>query len=194
MKKLIHLNTLVSIGIASLLLLQPGKVPAQDRPDNFDPEQMRQRMLERMRDQFEVKDDAEWKLISERITKVMEARRAVGGPGGFRGFGPPGGPGGPPPADADDAPDRARGGPGEAGASGFRGGPGGFNRESNVQAESLRKAIESKASAAELKAKMAEVRTVRQKAEADLQKAQEDLRQILSLRQEATALSLGLVK
>ena len=41
---------------------------------------------------------------------------------------------------------------------------------------------------------MAEVRTVRQKAEADLQKAQEDLRQILSLRQEATALSLGLVK
>ena len=58
---------------------------------------------------------------------------------------------------------------------GFRGGPGGFNREPNVHAESLRKAIESKASADELKAKMAEVRTARQKAEGDLQKAQEDL-------------------
>ncbi len=34
---------------------------------NFDPAQMRQRMAERMREQFGVKDDTEWKLISERI-------------------------------------------------------------------------------------------------------------------------------
>src|SRR5205085_10144167 len=98
MKKIIHRSTLAALGISSLLLLQPGKLAAQEPPDNFDPQQMRQRMLERMRDQFDVKDDAEWKLISERITKVMEARRAMGGLGGFRGFGPPGGPGGPPPA------------------------------------------------------------------------------------------------
>jgi len=56
---------------------------------------MRQRMLERMRDQFDVKDDAEWKAISQRIEKVMQARRSVGGGGGPGGFGMSGGPGGP---------------------------------------------------------------------------------------------------
>src|SRR5262245_27737110 len=72
---------------------------AQNQRGNFDPEQMRQRMMERMREQFDVKDDAEWKLIEERITKVMEAQRAtrsfagMGGFGGRRGGGP-GGPGG----------------------------------------------------------------------------------------------------
>ena len=50
-------------------------------------------MMDRFREQFEVKDDDEWKLIQDRIEKVMEARRAAGGFGGM-GFGRPGGPGG----------------------------------------------------------------------------------------------------
>src|SRR5688500_7436201 len=79
---------------------------AQDgnRPD---PEQFRQRMAERMREQFGVTDDAEWKIIEGKIQKVTEARRAAGG-GGFAmgGFG------------------GRRGGPGGDGNRGERGGGG----------------------------------------------------------------------
>src|SRR6266496_4355818 len=93
MKTLARLTTVSALGLAASLLASVGHLAAQDRPGpgNFDPEQMRQRMQERLREQFEIKDDAEWKPISQRIATVMEARRAVGGPGGF---GPPGAPGG----------------------------------------------------------------------------------------------------
>ncbi len=177
-------------------------------PGNFDPAQMRQRMLERLREQLEVKDDAEWNLLSQRIQKVMEARRALGGPGGPGGFGMMG-PGGPPPRtdgaapgqdgpppggpDQPGGPDVA-GGPGGQGGPGGPGGPGGFNRTSSPEVEALRKAVEAKASTAELKAKLAEVRAARQQKEADLTKAQEDLKQLLSVRQEAVAVMFGLVK
>lgn len=56
---------------------------------NMTPEQMRARMMERVREQFGVKDDAEWKVISERVEKVGAARREMGG-----GMGMPGGRGG----------------------------------------------------------------------------------------------------
>ena len=56
---------------------------------NITPEQMRARMMERVREQFGVKDDAEWKVISERVEKVGAARREMGG-----GMGMPGGRGG----------------------------------------------------------------------------------------------------
>src|SRR5581483_10432631 len=68
--------------------------PGQGR-GNFDPEQMRQRMMDGYREALEVKDDDEWKLISERITKVTEAARSLRTGGGFpgrtRGGAPPGG-------------------------------------------------------------------------------------------------------
>src|SRR5687768_10316220 len=37
---------------------------------NFDPEQMRQRMMERYKEMLEVKTDDEWKVIEGRIQKV----------------------------------------------------------------------------------------------------------------------------
>src|SRR5690242_14508981 len=60
------------------------------RRGGFNPEDMQARLRER----FEVTDDEEWKLISDRITKVNELRR--NGPGGgammaFAGRGPQGG-------------------------------------------------------------------------------------------------------
>jgi hypothetical protein len=191
---------LLVLGLAALAtaLATTGNLRAQDRPQNFDPEQMRQRMMERLREQFAPKDDAEWKIISDRLTKVMDARRALGGPGGFGP--PPGGPGGlRPPRDGN--PDGA----GQArpsrdgdqnGPDRFRApaGPGGFNREPDPDAEALRKAIEAKASPEEIKAKLAKVREARKEKEAKLEKAQEDLRQVLSLRQEATAVTMGLLK
>ncbi len=210
------------------LLVGTGNLRAQDqaRP-NFDPEQMRQRMLERIRGQLEVKDDSEWKIISERIGKVQQARRAVGGPGGFPGgmggFPPPGGfpPGGPggqggqggPGGPGDQGGLGGPGGPGgqgdqggpggpggfggPGGPGGFPGGPGGppgFNREPNPEMDALRQAIQAKASGADLKAKLTQLREARKKKEADLEKAQEDLRQVLSVRQEAIAVTLGLLR
>src|SRR2546428_8804650 len=82
-------------GVATLMSLNPNPASAQDRQGgrgNFDPEQFRQRMMERYREQLEVKSDEEWKVLETRIEKVMDARReigALGGPGGF-GRGPGG--------------------------------------------------------------------------------------------------------
>jgi hypothetical protein len=82
----------------------------QNRPGRGDPAQMMQRMKESMG----VTNDDEWKIISERMTKVMEARRASMSGGFGRG---------------------GRGGPG--------GGPGG-DQATNPTADALQKAIDSK--------------------------------------------------
>jgi hypothetical protein len=202
-----------ALGSAAWLLLGAGNISAQDQPPqgNFDPAQMRQRMLERVREQLEVKDDAEWKAIAERIEKVMQARRSMGGGGGPGGLGFPGG----------------RGGPGGPGGQGFAGGPppqggpggldsfgppdggpppspeglqgrspgtGGIGRETSPELDALLKALDNKASATEIKAKLADLRAARKKKEAELEKAQDNLREILSARQEAVAVTLGLLK
>lgn len=136
---------------------------------NFDPAQMRQRMMERMREQFGVKDDAEWKLISERIEKVNDARRETAGRGMGMMFG--GGRGG-----------------------GQGGGRGGFGGEPSPEQDALQKAIESNAPAEEIKTKLAKYRASQKDKEAKLAKAQDDLRQVLSVKQEATAVLMGLLK
>ena len=156
--------------IAALSFLGIGILSAQNQsaPGDFDPAQQRQRMMDRYREQLEVKDEAEWKIIVDRITKINENRRFGGG----RGLGGPGG-----------------GGPGGPGG----GGGGGFNRPSDPNAEALQKAIESKASAEEVKAKLAQLRAARKEAEAKRLQAQEELRVLLSVRQEAIAVQLGLL-
>ena len=68
-----------------------------------------------------------------------------------------------------------------------------MNRESGPEMDSLRKAVESKAANSELKAKIAELREARKRKQDDLSKAQDDLRQVLSVRQEAIASTLGLL-
>jgi hypothetical protein len=47
------------------------------RRANFNPADVQARRMSRLRERFEVTDDAEWQLISDRITKVMELRRSV---------------------------------------------------------------------------------------------------------------------
>ncbi len=165
-------------------------------------------MSDRMREQFGVTDESEWKVIFERINKVMEARRGTGGgfggPGGFGGgmMRPPGGPGNRPGGDSQGpgAPPAqgGPGGPGVPGAGGFGAGPGGpggppFMRVSSPEEEALRKGIEAKASNEELKALMAKVQAAHEKNKAALAKAQEELKQVLSLQQEAVATSMGLL-
>src|SRR5437867_4470733 len=180
MKKLNHVLALASV--AAVLCLSAGRLAAQEQQQvrqrqgrgNFDPEQMRQRMMERYKEQLEVKDDDEWKLISERIEKVTTARREVGMGGGMGGFafGRAGRPGG------------GAGGPGDGGAGG-PGGRRGFTAELSPEAEALQKAIEAKAPSEEIKAKLAKYREARKEKEAKLEKAQDDLRKVLTARQEA---------
>ncbi len=148
---------------------------------NFDPAALQQRMMEGIRERLEVKDDGEWGLIAERITKVMESRLATaGGFGGFRGGPPGGGPGGAPPDGGDNNNRTSR------------------TRTSSAtpdpDAEALQKAIEAKAPADEIKAKLAKYRDSRKDNEAKLEKAQDELRAVLTVRQEAQAVLMGLLK
>jgi hypothetical protein len=184
-------TTVLSLGTANLAAQaqQPqGQQQQRQGRGNFDPEQMRQRMMDSYRERLEVKGDDEWKIIQERIQKVTDAQRDVrafsgGGFGGFgRGGGRPGGDG------------NAPGGNDQGARRGGRGGFGGFGGEPSPEVEGLQKAIESKASADELKSKLAKVREARKDKEAKLEKAQDDLRKVLSVRQEAGAVLAGLLK
>jgi len=115
------------------------------------------------KEQLEFKDDAEWKAVQPLLQKVMDARMAT-----FRGaFG------------------------GRRGGGGPGGGGGGNN--SNPEADALQKAIDSKATDAELKAAVAKVMEARKAKQADLEKAQNDLRKVLTIRQEAKGISIGLL-
>lgn len=147
-----------------------GGGPGGPGGGNFDPEQMRQRMMERLREQFGVKDDEEWKIISERIEKVNVARREVGGGRGMAMFG------------------GGRGGPGGGG------GRGGFGGEPSPEAAALQSAIENNASADDIKAKLAKYRESQKAKEEKLAKAQDELRQVLSVKQEAAAVLTGYLK
>ncbi len=145
---------------------------------NFNPQEMQARMLAGLRDRMEVKDDEEWKVISERIAKVAELRRnAPGGPGMMMmGRGPGGGgPGGP---------GRDEGG---SGRGGFR--PGGGSAEMTALASALRDKLPD----AEIKSRLDRLRDQRKDSEAKLARAQEELRAVLTMRQEAMAVMAGLL-
>ena len=180
------LNRILALaGVTTLIAAGAGSAIAQERQDrpgrgNFDPEQMRVRMMERYRETFEVKEDAEWKLIEGRITKVTDARREMGG---GRGFGGPGGPGG-------------RRGGGDAGGGGDQGADRrrSFFGEPSPEADALQKALEAKAPADEIKTKLAKYRESQKAKQANLEKAQAELRQVLSVKQEANAVLMGLLQ
>ena len=141
---------------------------------NFDPAQAQQQMMDRMREQFGVTDDAEWKLISDRLTAVTEVRRAATPGGGFGGFGGRGGPGGP--------------GGGQGGQGGGRQG-----RTASPEQDALRQAITDNLPDAEIKSRLARVREVRKANEEKLAKAQEELRAVLTMRQEAILVMAGML-
>lgn len=184
--KLLMKNLFKKIAVATALLSCCTTISnAQDGQNRrgegrFDPEEMRQRMAERMREQFGITDDAEWKIIEGKIQRVTEARRAVGGGMAFGGTGGFGG--------------RRGGGDGDNGGGQRSRRFGGIGGEPSPEVEDLRKAIEAKASADEIKTKLVKVREARKANEAKLEAAQEDLRKVLSVRQEAVAVMMGLLK
>jgi hypothetical protein len=163
--------------LAVVALCNFVNVSAQDRPNrgnrgNFDPEQMRERMMTRVREEMDVKDDADWKPISVRVEKVMEARREAGNNGMGMLFRP------------------RRQGNDQGGDNNNRRR---FGPEPSPEAEALQKAIESKASNDEVKSRLAKYREAQKAKHEKLEKAQEDLRKVLTTRQEAVAVMLNLL-
>lgn len=164
-------------------LTSTASAQEQRQRGNFNPEEMRARMAERMRELLDVKNDDEWKLIQARLEKVTEAQREVRSLNGdfrllFSRSGDQGGGG--------DQGGRTRG-PGGPGGSPFGGTP-------NPDAEAFSKAVQNKAPTEELKQRMARVREARKNAEAKYDKAADDLRQVLTVRQEATLVAIGTLK
>ncbi len=154
----------------------------------------RQRMNDRLKAALKASDD-EWAVIQPLLEKVQTAQRATmagrfGGFGGFgrRGGGGPGGPGG--------------GGPGGPGGGGSapEASPGAspsnrWARFSSPEADALRTALQSDStSPEEIKAKLQALRDARKKAAADLDDARENLKKVLTLRQEATLVQIGILE
>jgi hypothetical protein len=148
----------------------------------FDPEQMRQMMEQRMKEMLGATDE-EWKVLGPRVMKVQELNRQTSGPGRgmmMFGRGMRGGPGGP-------------GGPG----GNQPGGPMGTNREltetEKIQ-EQLQTLLEDTTSTPDkIKEQLTKLRAAREKDKAELAKAQKSLREVLTLRQEATLVLMGML-
>jgi hypothetical protein len=147
----------------------PGGPDNQSRaggpPGGFDPAQFQQQMLEQTRKNLSVTNDAEWTAIKPLVQKVMDARREARPGGGMRMFGPPGGPNG-------------------------RGGPEG---QVSSEQQALQKAIEANAPVAEIKAALTKCRSAHLDKQAKLESAQNDLKNVLSVKQEAQAVLMGLL-
>ncbi len=191
-RKAISIGTvgcLVTLLAAGLSLAQPqergnrGQGPGGERGmRNFDPERMQQMMQQRMQEQLGV-SDAEWTILGPRLMKVMNLNRQVSaGPGGmFRmGVGRRGGPQG------------AQAGPGARGPRGPFGQ--GEPTEVDKASDALQTTLENTAATPEeIKAKLTALRAAKEKAKAELATAQKELREVLSLRQEAQLVLMGML-
>jgi hypothetical protein len=180
-------NALIAGGCAVVLALGTNTVMAQGQGGrgNFDPAQMKQRMMDDMKDQWEIKDDAEWTAIEGKLGKVIDARGEVMASTMRGAFGRGGG--------------GRRGGGGGGNADDNNGGQrqrqrgGGMFGTPSAAVEALQKAIDDKAPTAEIKAKLKAVQDEKKDKEAKLAAAQEDLRGVLNTRQEAIATLRGLL-
>jgi hypothetical protein len=133
----------------------------------------RQEWMQRARDRMsaELKErlganDEEWAVIRPRLEKVSElrVRSAMGGGFGFRGRGSDGGAGDRPVSEID------------------------------AKSRALREAIDANASPEKLKQAMTELRAARQKQQAEAKAAADHLREVLSLKQEAVLVSMGILE
>jgi len=138
----------------------------QNRRGNFDPAQMRERFMNSIKEQLKADDD-EWKVLSPKIEKLMTAQRDARTGGG--GFG------------------RRPGG-----------GGGGDNQPTTPVAKAsadLRTVLENKVTPAEdIAKKLAALREARDKARADLAAVQKELKEVLTQRQEAVLVTMGMLE
>jgi hypothetical protein len=157
------------------LLLPAAVSQAQNnnnqRRGNFDPAQARERYLTSIKERLGASDD-EWKVLQPKLEKVMTAQRegragfGFGGGGGRRGGGGNGG------GDQPQQPTTAVG----------------------TASQDLNKALESKDTPAEeIAKKLTALREAREKAKADTAAAQKELKEILTPRQEAVLVTMGML-
>jgi len=132
---------------------------------NFDPAQMQQRMMERIQESMGFTNDTDWNAVQPLVQKVMDARRDTmsGMFGAFR----------------------------RGGRNG--GGNGGPEGQSNPEREALQQAVDSGAPAAQIKSALDKYRTAQKAKQAKLEQAQADLKAVLSQKQEAAAVLMGLL-
>jgi hypothetical protein len=176
------LATVATVWLSGATLLAQerefGGPPGGGPGGNFDPAQFRQRMMEQVRKNLSVTNDEEWGAIQPLIQKVMDARREAFMGGGM-GMGM--GPGGPPPGGG-------QGGPPPDG------GRGGFGPQPSAEQQALQKVISGNAAVPQIKDALAKFRAARKDKQAKLEAAQADLRNVLTLKQEAQAVLMGLLQ
>ena len=194
------LNRIITLGaMAAMLAISTTSLLAQDNNNagdnnggqrrnrqgggpgggNWDPAQMQQRILDRTQEQLGFTNDTEWAAVKPLVQKVLEARFAAGS-GGMRGmFG-----GG-----------RSRGGTNSSNgdqASTTRQRPT-FGGQPNPEQEALQKAIDDNAPSSQIKDLLAKYKASQKAKQAKLEAAQADLKAVLTSKQEAQAVLLGLV-
>jgi Spy/CpxP family protein refolding chaperone len=151
-----------------------------DRADrgnrNFDPAEMRERMLDGIRNQLQLGDD-EWDVLKPKLERVIDAQREVRGgmmgmAGGFGGRGGRGGQDGNRPVD-----------------------PPANESELAKATRELRAAIRDENATTDLiKQKLEAYRTARKAAEAELETARQELKAVLTPRQEAQFVLTGMLE
>jgi len=146
-------------------------------------EQFRQRMNERLKAALKVSDD-EWGVIQPLLEKVQTKMREsmstrFGGMGGGRRW-----------------IQNSQGGQGGNAASNNGGEPRSRpERPKSPEMEALQKALESEGTSPdELKVKLQALRDARKKSATELEQAQDDLRKVLTQRQEATLVMMGMLQ
>ncbi|MGD0770655.1 MAG: hypothetical protein ABSB42_20930 [Tepidisphaeraceae bacterium] len=187
----------------------PGGPPGG--PPDF--AQMRQRMEERLKERLGATDD-QWPALRAKIEAVQQLQRELHprppfGPGGPRGNGGPGNRGGPngnvrggpggPNSDARGGPDGPGpgGGPPDDPANMGPGGPGGPTANSTLlkAVDELNKLLRTEdAKPDDIKAAIAKLRDERANVKTELTKAQTDLQSVVSTRQEAILLTMGILE
>ena len=195
------------LSVAGLSLAQappqgqgPGRGPGAGQGQGgqrFDPEQMRQRMMERVKEEMGV-GDKEWGAIQPALEEVMNLNREVGGGGmfgrRFRGGPGAGGPGGGPGGGGPAGGGPAGGGPAGGGAGGGGADQGPPQTAVGKATQDLQTTLQNKdATADEIKAKVAALREAREKAKKELTTSKEALREMLTPRQEAQLILMGIL-
>lgn len=146
----------------------------------FDREAMQERMMTMMQERMGASDE-EWTVIKPRLSEVMELSRNANSSNGMRNM-------------------MGRGGRG--GRGGDRGDRGGRDTQQSEEETSavqkasteLQETLEKEApSAAEIKAKLTALRGAREKAKQELVTSQKKLREVLTLKQEAQLVMMGLL-
>ncbi len=165
------LGATLALGSLDAMAQQQGGRQRGQR-GNFDPEQMRQRMSERLKETLQVNDE-EWGVMGPLVEDVMAKQRGVRGGGMAAMFG----------------------GMGRGGRQpGGQGGRGGGGREVDPAVQALQEAVESDSSSAgNIKAKMQAVRDSRKKREVELQASRDKLRGVCTARQEARLFMMGIL-